>query len=115
MKVNFEKTWAEATKRQPENFELTSKRTGNKYPAHGFKGIRLVTVSSPTYNEEKKKYEYHCVDPKTNMEYECIRVPNKVECGWGTKVDFFYLTGGLAGETTWFNAEKCILAPQNKQ
>lgn len=112
MKVTFVKSWTEATKRKPDEFELKSK-AGKLYKTHGFKGIRLITVSSPTYNENKQKYEYHCVDPDTNMEYECIRVPNKVECGFGTRVDFFYLTGGLAGETTWFNAQSCRL-PQKK-
>lgn len=110
MKVTFVKSWSEATKRSSDEFELKSKK-GSTYTAQGFKGIRLVVTSSPSYNDKKKKYEYHAVDPKTNMEYECIRVPNKVECGFGTHVDFFKMTGGLAGDTTWFNAESCRLSP----
>lgn len=113
MKVSFKKSWTEATKKKPDEFELKSK-TGKTYTAQGFKGIRLVTISSPTYNDKKKKYEYHCVDPKTNLEYDCIRVPNKVECGWGTHVDFFYMTGGLAGDVTWFNAQSCRLSAKKE-
>lgn len=111
MKVDFKKTWSEATKRNSDEFQMMSKK-GTTYTAHGFKGIRLVVTSSPTFNEDKKKYEYHAIDPKTNMEYDCIRVPNKVECNFGTYVDFFKMTGGLAGDVTWFNAESCKLSPK---
>lgn len=110
MKVSFKKSWSEATKRKPDELEMTSKK-GTPYKTHGFKGIRLVVTSSPTYNEDKGKYEYHAVDPKTNMEYDCIRCKDKVDCTWGTHVDFFKVTGGLAGDTTWFNAESCRLSP----
>lgn len=114
MRASFLRTWEEATKRKPQEFELTSKRTGKKYKTLGFKGIQLITISSPTFNESKKKYEYHAVDPQTNIEYECIRAANKVNCGFNTPVNFFYMTGGLAGNTTWFNAEEVRL-PEKKQ
>lgn len=113
MEVSFKKSWSEATKRNPDTFEMKSKK-GTTYTAHGFKGIRLIVTSSPSFNEDKNKYEYHAVDPKTNMEYPCIRVPNKVECSWGTYVDFFKVTGGLAGDKTWFNAEACKLPPKKQ-
>lgn len=113
MKADFHRTWEECTKRKPSEFELISQRTGKKYKTIGFKGIQLITISSPTYNETKQKYEYHCIDPKTNVEYECIRVPNEVKCGFNTAVNFYFMTGGLAGDKTWFNAQKAEL-PRSK-
>ena len=74
---------------------------------------RMLSDKIKYYNETKQKYEYHCIDPKTNVEYECIRVPNEVKCGFNTAVNFYFMTGGLAGDKTWFNAQKAEL-PKSK-
>lgn len=114
MKVNFIKSWSEATRHKPDQIEKTSKK-GGKYTTDGFKTIRLIAISEPDYDDRKQKYVYHAVDNQLNMEYEAIKAPNKVTCRLGTILEFINMSGGLAGDHTWFNADEVKVIPREKK
>lgn len=114
MKVSMIKSLEETTGRKPQQIKK-KKNDGGYYETAGYPNFKLLATSAPSFDENKGKYVYTAVDNKTNLEYE-VKSNTKVNCGFGTILDFINFTGGLINTrgATWWSADDVKVVPRKQ-
>lgn len=102
------KTLSQVLMQKTEPKFLISEKTGNEYSTEV---VPLLSVTSTGSVEEvNEKFKYSIVDVNNNLEYS-IKVPNKINVKFGTRLTFVNVRGGATSNGSgWFSADSVSLA-----
>lgn len=86
---------------------------GTEYIKSVVEHIDVVLAGAPTYKpkDNQVRYEYPVFDPKTKKEFLVKVIGDKAVTDlFGVKMRLFNVSGGIAGKSVWFSADKIVVA-----
>lgn len=112
-KTNWNRTLEEVIKQKTQPQVLVSEKTGKEYTTDVVPVLNVLSIGS--VEEIDGKYKYSVVDTNNDLEYQ-IKVPNKIELKFGTRLQFKNVRGGAtANGIGWYAADSVNEVTRNAQ